>query len=126
MLEGLIREFRKPSPRKQDPHHRGATGVWHSLLGAQAASAVFSFSGLGLICATVFVAAVYWVKESGDLSRGGSWWDSVEDALFVALGVPLGYAIGANPLAVYALTAINLGGLMVMWKGNRMRRASSR
>lgn len=82
--------FRTPSARNPDPHHRGATGFWHFGLG------VIPGAGLGLcgwpvIASAVWIAAIYFlVKEVRDIRRGGRRLDSVEDALFVAMGGAVG------------------------------------
>lgn len=109
MLRELIAEFRKPSPRNPDPHHRGATGVWHGSLGAMFGLFSADYLGWPLWLALAVFIGVYSVKEIRDLARGGSIADGIEDAAFVAAGVTAGYFD-----AMLGLIAINLAGVGVM------------
>lgn len=108
-LNAVIKDFLTPSARNQNPHHRGATGAWHSLLGLQLCLMLMSWPWL---LAAVLVA--YCGKELSDIYKGGSVADSFEDVAFVLAGVGLGFAIGSNIAALAVVTAINLGGLWVM------------
>lgn len=98
-----------PSARNQNPHHRGSTGAWHSLLGFQIGLMFMSWPWL---LAAALVA--YCGKELADIYKGGSVVDSFEDMSFVSTGVVLGFAIGSSIAALAVVTAINLGGLWVM------------
>lgn len=109
-------EFRTPSSRNPDPHHRGATGVWHAALGA-IPGLVLADYGLWPASATVVcVVAVYFHKERGDLRRGGSLADSLEDAAFVGSG-----ALAAYYYALFGLVAVNVMALAVMYLQIRER-----
>lgn len=65
-------------------YQRAVEGIGHSVLGA------FCVSLLGLpmgVLTSFVIAAIYFVvKETSDLKKGGRLPDSVEDALFVAIG----------------------------------------
>ena len=65
-------------------HYRATTAGAHALLGACAASGGVWWLGL-------IVAVAYWLwKERGDMTRGGSWRDGVEDMACVWLGTAYG------------------------------------
>jgi hypothetical protein len=57
----------------------------------------------------VCIIAVYWWKEIGDRSLGGSIADAVEDAAFVGMG-----AVAAYYEALIGLAAVNIAALLVM------------
>lgn len=92
ILALIIAELRTPSGQigpLSGLYLRAATGVWHSVAGAVAAS-VFGAWGLGF--AVVMAWFYYMVKELADLRRGGSFWDGAEDTVMVALGAWYGAA----------------------------------
>lgn len=89
-LRDLWAEMMRPSGADEPPYKWMVIGIAHAMLGA-----ALSWGGL-------LVAAVYWwIKERGDLRRGGAWRDGLVDTGFVALGTlyagPLWW-----PLAVLA------------------------
>ena len=109
MIKRLWAEFRKPSKRNPDPHHRGATAIWHAALGAIPGLVLANYGQVPAMFAVPGIVAVYFWKEIGDLHRNGSLADSLEDAAFVAAG-----AYAAYFDALWGLIAINLGALFVM------------
>jgi hypothetical protein len=110
VIKKIWAEFRKPSERNPDPHHRGATGIWHAALGA-IPGLVLADYGLWPASATVIcVVSFYLQKEIGDLRRGGAIADTIEDAVFVGAG-----AFFAYYYALIGLLAINFMALAVMW-----------
>lgn len=104
-------EFRKPSERNPDPHHRGATGVWHSALGAMPVLAAEKFGAIAMALTAIALLIVYVWKEIGDINRGGFWRDSIEDVIFVLIGVGAAYYD-----ALYGITVVNGLAVFVMWK----------
>lgn len=112
-MRTVIKDFLTPSERNQNPHHRGATGAWHSLLGLQISLMLMAWPWV-----LVAVLVAYCCKELHDIYKGGSIADSFEDVAFVLAGVALGFAIGANIAALAVVTAINVGGLWVMARGH--------
>jgi hypothetical protein len=86
MIDLIWQELNTPSGQRgpmSAAYARGASGVWHGVLGA----AVVAFLGVWGLAAAVPLALVYWlVKEKGDLARGGSILDGLEDAVMVSLG----------------------------------------
>jgi hypothetical protein len=107
-LRRLWREFRKPSPRNQDPHHRGATGVWHAALGAIPGLVLADYGMWPMAATIICVVAVYWFKEIGDRSLGGTVADSIEDVFFVGLGAGAAYYD-----ALVGLVLVNIAALAV-------------
>ena len=95
---------------------RAVSGIGHALLGA-AFFAPLGLLGLGapLIVRAAIVALIYWLaKERGDLRRGGSLWDGIEDAICVSLGA--WYGAVWWPVAVLAAAGIILGSAAVRAK----------
>lgn len=109
MLSKLWQSFREPSPRNPDPHHRGATGVWHAALGAIPGLIIADYGKWPMVAAIAVVVGIYLIKEWGDLRRGGRCRDSIEDALFVWMG-----AASAYYDAMYGLIFVNIAALFVM------------
>jgi hypothetical protein len=105
----LWREFRAPSKRNPDPHHRGATGVWHAALGAIPGLVLADYGAWPLSATVVCIVAVYWWKEIGDRTLGGSIADAIEDATFVGMG-----AVAAYYDAIIGLVIINIAALTAM------------
>lgn len=108
-LKLLWTEFRKPSSRNPDPHHRGATGIWHAALGAIPGLVLADYGAWPMSATITCIVAVYWWKEIGDRSLGGSIADAIEDAAFVAMG-----AWAAYYDALIGLVAVNIAALAVM------------
>ena len=104
----VIKDLFTPSGRKEKPHHRGATGAWHGLLGLQIS---FFWPWLLFILLLGYVG-----KEVFDIYKGGRVKDSLEDIAFVFSGVILGLSIAFNAHTFIILTAINVGCLWVMYK----------
>lgn len=107
-------EIARPSDTPPGPLHaayeRAVVGMAHMALGGALASLLpLEWAALGAV-ARLGVMAAYWLaKEAGDLRRGGTLADGIEDAVCVGLGcwiIPPGAAWGA--LAV---------GLWLMWRG---------
>ena len=72
-------------------YRRAVIGVAHAMLGAALAAPLMAWGGAdaALIAPALraAVALAYWaVKEAGDLRRGGTLADGIEDAIFVHLG----------------------------------------
>lgn len=99
-LDELLTPTGQQGPLKA-AYDRAASGVWHAVLGAVFCGA-FGWWGLGPAFA---VALVYWLlKETGDLRRGGKFWDGIEDAICVGLG--LWYGTGWWPLMICLMGAV--------------------
>lgn len=113
-LQDIIAELKRPSTLAPGPLHaayeRGVIGMAHGLVGALlAAPAAYLAHGL----APLLVAVLYFVtKEVGDIRRGGTSQDSIEDAAMVGLGAlysgPVIFPAGMLALGVY-----------LMWRGYR-------
>ena len=87
-LRELVAEFRRPSGRNPDPHHRAATGFWHFGLGIPAGALAWV---AGPVIAMVAIGMLYFMaKELRDIRSGGRLADGIEDALFVAMGAAAG------------------------------------
>jgi len=84
----LLAELLRPSAG-ESAYVRGVVGLGHAMLGA---ALVWPFGGYGLPCALAIGAAYWWVKERGDLTRGGALLDGLEDAIMVMLGTFYGAA----------------------------------
>lgn len=86
ILDDLFGEILTPSGQPGPMHkayERAVEGIGHAMLGA----GLVSLLGVWGLLPGMAVAAVYWwVKERGDLRRGGDWLDGIEDALMVSLG----------------------------------------
>lgn len=95
-------------------YQRAVTGIAHMVLGAALAAVLAPDWALGaLALRLVVVAAVYWLaKERGDLRRGGTLADGLEDAALVALG-------SLYPGPWLAPVAALAAGLYLMWRGYR-------
>jgi hypothetical protein len=108
-------EIGRPTGTAPGPLHaayeRAVVGMAHMALGAAAASILpMEWAVLGAV-ARLTVMAVYWLaKESGDLKRGGTVADGIEDAACVGLG-----CWTFNPWAVLGV------GLYLMWRGYAQR-----
>ena len=107
----LWAELKRPSTLPPGPlgaaYQRGIIGMAHMAIGAAAASLVAPELVAWGAVARVGIIALYWVgKEAGDLRRGGTLADGIEDAACVGLG-----AWTFSPWAVLAL------GLWLMWRG---------
>lgn len=69
---------------------RAVIAIGHAMLGAAICAALGVGWGLGVGLA---LAVAYWLlKEWGDLRRGGTVWDGLEDTVMVALGAWYGAA----------------------------------
>lgn len=110
-------EIETPSTAAPGPLHaayeRGVIGMAHMTLGAAGASlAAPEWAACGAVARLVLVA-VYWLaKERGDLTRGGTLADGIEDTACVGLG-----CWTFSPWAVLAV------GGWLMWRGYLVRRA---
>ena len=114
-LSALIAELSRPSTLPPGPLHgayeRAVIGMAHMTLGAAIALAVPpSWAVCGVVARLAIVAAYWLAKEAGDLRRGGTLADGLEDAACVGLG-----AWTFNPLAVLAV------GAWLMWRGYASR-----
>ena len=107
--KALWKIFRQPSERNPDPHHRGATGVWHAALGAIPGLVLSDYGEWPAAATVAFVTVFYLIKECGDLKRNGAVADSIEDAVFVASG-----AFFAYDYALVGLVFVNIMALGVM------------
>ena len=106
-----LKEFSVPSKRVQVPHHRGATGAWHALLGAQV-SLMFISMPVVLLSAVL----LYILKEVRDISVGGSISDSIEDTAFVLGGMLIGFTTYPNLYTLIVVTILNSACFLVMLK----------
>ncbi|MBV6637033.1 MAG: hypothetical protein KI788_14150 [Mameliella sp.] len=108
-LAAALAEFRTPSPRNPDPHHRAATGFWHFGLGIPVGALVWV---AGPMSAMIAVGMGYFlVKELRDIKEGGRVADGVEDALFVAMGAAAGAMV---PEAAFVSLPAHTAALIVM------------
>lgn len=109
----MLDELRRPSTLPPDALHgaydRMVIGMAHALLGAALAGLLWPLAlGFGRLA----IALIYWaVKERGDLTRGGTLADGIEDAAMVWLGTWYGPAWW--PWAIIAV------GLWLFWRGVR-------
>ncbi|MDH5796940.1 MAG: hypothetical protein OEZ19_00105 [Paracoccaceae bacterium] len=96
-IRRVIAELKKPG-YGGSPYIRGIIGIAHSVVGAAMAE-FFGVYGTG---AALGIGAGYWyLKERGDLRRGGAWKDGIEDAIFVAIGA--WYGTPWWPIAILAV-----------------------
>jgi hypothetical protein len=82
----IIKELSTPSGQMgpaSDAYLRAVVAGGHALLGA-AICAWFGWWGLAV--AVPLAVAYWWVKERGDLLRGGAFWDGLEDTVMVSIG----------------------------------------
>lgn len=112
----MLAELRRPSTLPPGAPHgaydRMVIGLGHAMVGAALVVAVWPLSGWGLMIARLGLALIYWMaKERGDLKRGGTVADGVEDTALVWLGAWYGPAWW--PFAVLA------AGLWLFWRGAR-------
>jgi len=86
ILDDLFGEILTPSGQPGPLHkayERAVEGIGHAMLGA----GLVSLLGVwGLLPGMAVAVAYWWIKERGDLKRGGSWADGAEDMLLVWLG----------------------------------------
>jgi hypothetical protein len=112
ILDAMLAELARPSDLPPGPLHkayeRAVVGIGHLVLGAAIAGLLSPAPWACLALAGVYFA----IKEVGDLRRGGTLRDGVEDAACVGLGLFYAgqwFAPGA---------AILIGGYL-MWRGAR-------
>jgi hypothetical protein len=93
LISAFLEELLRPSTLPPGPLHaayqRGVIGIGHLVLGAFFAG-LFWAPVAGWVDALTRLggAVLYWlVKEAGDLRRGGTFWDGIEDAALVGLGL---------------------------------------
>jgi hypothetical protein len=91
-IEALMDEINRPSDLPPGPLHRayerGVIGMGHGIVGAAVAGFLWPVTDWTDVAVRLCVAVIYWtVKEWGDLRRGGSLRDGLEDAACVALGL---------------------------------------
>lgn len=104
-------EIDTPSTAASGPLHaayeRAVVGMAHMALGAALASLLpLEWAVWGALARLAIVAAYWLAKEAGDLRRGGTLADGLEDAACVGLG-----CWTFNPWAALGL------GLWLMWRG---------
>lgn len=83
---------------KAEAYLRGATGVWHVVLGA----------ALALLLSPWLIIPVYVLKELNDIRQGGAVADSIEDAVCVAVGTLTATSAMFPAVALLVGTAIFL------------------
>ena len=91
-IDAMLEELRRPSTLPPGPMHaayeRGVIGIGHLVVGAAISGWLWPVAGWADAMGRVGVALIYWlVKEAGDLRRGGTLADGIEDAACVALGL---------------------------------------
>jgi hypothetical protein len=118
MIAAMIREIRRPSTLPPDALHgaydRAVVGIAHGIVGAALIWPLAALVGsVGMVLAIALrwaVALVYWLwKERGDLRRGGTLLDGLEDTGMVWLGTF--YGPHWWPVAMLAC------GFWLMWRG---------
>ena len=92
LLDALIEELSRPSTTPPGPlnaaYQRGVIGIGHLVLGAAIAGLLWPVAGWVDALTRLGGAVLYWlIKEAGDLRRGGTFWDGIEDAALVGLGL---------------------------------------
>ena len=115
-LSALLAELARPSTLPPGPLHgayeRAVIGMAHMTLGAAMALVLPPSWALCGAAARAAIVAGYWLaKERGDMRRGGTLADGIEDTACVGLG-----AWTWHPLAVLAV------GGWLMWRGWRSDR----
>ena len=114
-FSALAAELARPSTLPPGPLHaayeRGVIGMGHAVLGGLLASLVApEWAAWGAV-ARLAVVAFYWAaKERGDLQRGGTLADGLEDTACVGLG-----CLYAGPWYVPG-AVLALGGWLI-WRG---------
>jgi hypothetical protein len=108
--QSLIAELDTPSNQVGPLHaayERAVIGMGHMTVGAALALAVPpSWAIWGAVARLALMVAYWLAKEAGDLRRGGTVADGIEDTACVGLG-----AFTFNPIIVLAV------GLWLMWRG---------
>jgi len=87
----LFDELERPSTLPPGPLHgayeRGVIGMGHAVLGGLLASLTApEWAVWGAVARLALVAVYWWAKERGDLRRGGTLADGIEDTACVGLG----------------------------------------
>ncbi len=86
MIRQIIAELQTPSGQTGPLHgayDRAVQGLGHALIGAAMAGIAVLY---GLTAGFPEALAYWFVKELGDMRRGGSFRDGIEDAIMVWLG----------------------------------------
>ena len=115
ILDAMLDELNRPSTTAPGPLHaayeRAVIGIGHLVLGGAVAGLLWPITGWADAIGRLTFGAAYWgIKEAGDLRRGGTIADGVEDAALVACGLFYAgqwWAPGA---------ALIIGGYL-MWRG---------
>lgn len=88
MLEELLRPSNQPPGPLHAAYERAVIGIAHLVLGAAVGGLLWPVAGwIDALCRLAVGLIYLAVKELGDLSRGGSVRDGIEDAALVALGL---------------------------------------
>lgn len=88
MLEEVNRPSGTPPGPMQGAYERAVVGIGHLVLGAAVGGMLWPVTGWPEAIARLTFGAAYWgIKEAGDLRRGGTVRDSIEDASLVTLGL---------------------------------------
>lgn len=87
----VIAELFVPSEKDETPYKALVIGISHAMVGAALITMLPLFMGsasvIGLAIARLLIGIGYWfLKESGDLKRGGILFDGLKDAAWVFLG----------------------------------------
>ena len=102
----LMRPSTAPAGPLQAAYQRGVVGMAHGLLGAALVAILGPLWGMALRGGVAL--AYFAAKETGDLRRGGTFWDSIEDTAMVGLGA---WFWGA---AWWPLAMLGLGGAIML------------
>lgn len=92
LFDMMLAELARPSTLPHGPLHRAyeraVIGIGHLVLGAAVGGLLWPVAGWGDALLRLGLGVAYWlIKEAGDLRRGGTVRDGIEDASLVALGL---------------------------------------
>ena len=111
MLAELARPSTLPPDRLHGAYDRMVIGIGHAMVGAALVTLLPAAFGLGVTLRLTVTLAYWALKERGDLTRGGTLVDGLEDTALVGLGTWYGPAWW--PWAVLAV------GVYLFWRGAR-------
>lgn len=115
IVDAIWQEIERPSDAPPGPLHRAyeraVEGIGHLCLGAAVAWLLWPVGGWPDALIRLAAVAVYWgLKEAGDLHRGGTLRDGIEDAGLFGVGLFYAGQPWAGALAI-------LIGAYLMWRG---------
>jgi hypothetical protein len=92
LIDAMLEEVNRPSGTAPGPMHRAyeraVVGIGHLVLGAAVGGMLWPVTGWPEAIGRLTFGAAYWgIKEAGDLRRGGTVRDGIEDAALVTAGL---------------------------------------